>query len=170
MEIWDAYLEDGTPAGRDLVRGEEIPEGMYHIVCDILVRHKDGDYLLMLRDYQKDIHPGEWESTAGGSALKGENPVQCARRELLEETGLTALNLTEVYYESNRSRQVLFYCYVCEVDCCKNAVSLQEGETIDYRWLSEREFIDFVNSGEMMTGLRRRYGGWLEKMGYLRQE
>lgn len=167
MEIWDGYREDGTLAGVDLIRDEEIPAGLYHLVCDILVRHKDGDYLLMLRDYNKDIHPGEWESTAGGSALKGENALQCARRELQEETGLIAGELTEVHYEVYHERNALFYCYVCEVDCDKASVTLQEGETIDYKWLSEREFIDFVNSGQMMQGLRRRYDGWLRSMGYL---
>lgn len=168
MEIWDGYQEDGTLAGVDLIRGERIPQGLYHLVCDVLVRHRDGDYLLMLRDYNKDIHPGEWESTAGGSALKGENALQCARRELLEETGLTAGELTEVYREVYYEKNALFYCYVCEVDCDKASVTLQEGETIDYKWLSEREFIDFVNSGQMMQGLRRRYAGWLRMMGYLR--
>ena len=42
MEIWDAYLRDGTKAGVDLVRGEPIPEGLYHLVSDVLVRHRDG--------------------------------------------------------------------------------------------------------------------------------
>lgn len=167
MEIWDGYREDGTLAGVDLIRDEEIPAGLYHLVCAILVRHKDGDYLLMLRDYHKDIHPGEWESTAGGSALKGESALQCARRELREETGLIARELTEVYFEVYHERNALFYCYVCEVDCDKASVTLQEGETIDYKWLSEQEFIDFVNSGQMMRGLRRRYDGWLRSMGYL---
>ena len=51
MEIWDGYLKDGTPANQDLVRGEPIPNGLYHLVSEILIRHTDGDYLLM-----KGIH------------------------------------------------------------------------------------------------------------------
>ena len=58
MEIWDAYFKDGTPAGVDLIRGEKVPEGLYHIVCEILVRHTDGDYLLMQRDFEKIGYPG----------------------------------------------------------------------------------------------------------------
>ena len=168
MEIWDGYLENGTLAGIDLIRGKEIPAGLYHLVCDILVRHKDGDYLLMLRDPNKDIHPGEWESTAGGSALKGETPLQCAFRELREETGLTAKEMEQIHFEVYREKQALFYCYVCEVDCDKDSITLQEGETVDYRWLSEQEFIDFVNSDRMMQGLKRRYSDWLKGKGYLR--
>ena len=46
MEIWDGYLKDGTPANQDLVRGEPIPNGLYHLVSEILIKHTDGDYLL----------------------------------------------------------------------------------------------------------------------------
>ncbi len=53
MEIWDGYFIDGTLANQDLIRGEKIPNGLYHLVCDILVRHVDGDYLLMQRDFCK---------------------------------------------------------------------------------------------------------------------
>ena len=87
MEIWDGYREDGSLANIDLVRGEPIPNGIYHMVCEILVRHTDGDYLLMQRDFRKPNFGGYYEATAGGSALKGEDKITCAKRELLEETG-----------------------------------------------------------------------------------
>ena len=73
MELWDALYKDGTLAGRDLVRGEPVPEGLYHLVCEILVRHTDGTYLMMRRNLEKEGYPGYWETTAGGSALKGED-------------------------------------------------------------------------------------------------
>ena len=53
MEIWDAYLSDGTKAGIDLIRRKEIPKVLYHLDCEIIVRHIDGDYLLMQRDFAK---------------------------------------------------------------------------------------------------------------------
>lgn len=33
MEVWDAYYEDGSLAGCDLVRGEKIPDGLFHLVA-----------------------------------------------------------------------------------------------------------------------------------------
>ena len=74
-EIWDAYYSDGILAGRDLVRGEPIPDGLHHLVSEILVRHTDGDYLLMQRDPRKPNYGGCFEATAGGSALKGEDTL-----------------------------------------------------------------------------------------------
>ena len=78
MEIWDAYFFDGTLAGQDLIRGEPISDGLYHLVSEILVRHIDGDYLLMQRDPRKPNYGRFFEATAGGSALKGEDALTCA--------------------------------------------------------------------------------------------
>lgn len=50
MEYWDACDNDlHLIPGVTLIRGEAIPEGMCHLVCDVIVRHKDGTYLLMQR-------------------------------------------------------------------------------------------------------------------------
>lgn len=66
-EIWDAYYKDETLANTDLVRGENIPQGLYHLVCEVLVQHVDGDFLLMQRDLSKSNYGGYYEATAGGS-------------------------------------------------------------------------------------------------------
>ena len=76
MEIWDGYLEDGSLAGVDLVRGEQIPNGLYHLACDVIIKHVDGDFLLVQRDYKKDGYGGYFELSAGGSAIKGETPIK----------------------------------------------------------------------------------------------
>lgn len=51
MEVWDAYNRQFERIeGVSLVRGETIPDGVYHLVSDVIVRHIDGEYLLMQRD------------------------------------------------------------------------------------------------------------------------
>ena len=94
MELWDAYNSNFEKIeGMTLVRDEVIPEGFYHLVCEILVRHVDGTYLLMKRDPTKPLYPNMWEATAGGSALQGETALEGAMRELREETGIVAERL-----------------------------------------------------------------------------
>mgnify|MGYP003303206138 CR=1 FL=1 len=68
METWDLYTAEGQRTGMTMTRGEKVPEGYFHMVCDVLIRHTDGDYLLMLRSREKKVYPGRWESTCGGSA------------------------------------------------------------------------------------------------------
>ena len=166
MELWDGYFKDGTLAGIDLIRGEPIPEGLYHLVCEVLVRHTDGSYLLMKRDPAKPNYGGYFDATAGGSALKGEDRDACARRELREETGIAAdrFALLGRYVSHN----TIYYNYLCVTGCDKGAVTLQEGETVDYCWVSEEEFAAFVNSEEMIPVQRARYQDYLLEKGYLK--
>ncbi|MDE1549613.1 NUDIX hydrolase [Jeotgalibaca caeni] len=154
MELWDAYDQQGNVTGVDLVRGEPIPEGLFHIVVEVLVRHEDGTYLLMQRDYKKEGHPGLFEATAGGSALKGETPNEAALRELVEETGIAARELTHLSIA--RSTHTIFYGYLCVTDIEKDAITLQEGETIGYRWVSRDEFESFLQSTACIPTQRER--------------
>lgn len=158
MEYWDAY--DGNfrrIEGVSLVRGEDIPAGVYHLVCDVLVRHTDGSYLLMRRDPRKH-YGGLWEATAGGSALRGETPLDCARRELREETGIRAEELREL--GRVRSANTHYVEFLCETDWPKDRVTLQEGETVAYRWVSREELIALRN-GELVT---KRMQGFLTEL------
>ena len=108
MELWDLYDKDGNRTGEIWERRHgnyvDIPEGRYHLVSDILVQHRDGSYLLTKRHQGKDLYPGYWEASAGGSAQLGEGPEACAKRELFEETGILcdSLELVKITF-SNRS-------------------------------------------------------------------
>ena len=159
-ELWDAYdAESRKIEGVTLVRGEPIPDGLYHLVSDVLVRHVDGEILLMQRDFSKHFG-GLWEATSGGSALKGETPEACALRELLEETGIVAQDLIRVGVEINRERHTLYYEYMCRTDCAKDSVRLQAGETVAYRWVTEAE-LRAMRSEQLLT---KRMFGYVETL------
>ena len=158
MEIWDAYNSRFEKIdGMSLIRGEEdsIPEGVYHLVCDILVRHLDGTILIMQRDLSKS-YPSMWEATAGGSALRGEDPKECAIRELREETGIITSELQEIrrfVWEPTHSFYVEF---LCETACDKNSVTLREGETAAFKWVTADEVLK-MSPEEMLSWRMRRY-------------
>ena len=161
MELWDAYDRDGNLLGVDLVRGEPVPEGMYHIVSEVVVRHRDGRFLLMLRDPNKPIHPGEYELTAGGSALKGEDAPACARRELYEETGIESDDLRLLSVTVREHSHTLFYMFYCETDCDPDAIRLQPGETVGYRWVDMETLNKMLDGGEVIPSTRERLSGLL---------
>ena len=168
MELWDAYSKEEELTGDTLVRGEEIPQGLYHLVCEVLVRHADGSFLCMKRSTQKTNYGGWYEATAGGSALQGEDKWQCVARELEEETGLVCRNFEEVNCCLEERKQAFFHAFIGIVDCEKSSVQLQEGETEGYLWMSEEEFIEFVNSDRMIPSNRRRYDKYFKRMGYVK--
>lgn len=145
-EIWDAYDKNFCKIDNvRLIRGEVIPEGLYHLVCEIIVKHNDGTYLLMQRDFKKHLG-GMWELTAGGSALTNEAPIDCAKRELKEETGIESIDLKEIKRIVHDGHHSLFVEYFCNVSCKKNSIILQEGETINYKWVDKDELLKMEKS------------------------
>lgn len=168
MELWDAYDREERRTGAALIRGQAIPEGLYHLVCEVLVQHEDGSYLCMRRAAMKESYPGFYEATAGGSALQGEEALECVKRELQEETGLVCDAFEEIGRYVFEEDRCIFHCYVCRVADDKQSVTLQEGETDAFLWMTEREFADFIHSGEMIPTQKRRYGEYFRQKGYTR--
>ncbi len=143
MELWDAYDENFRKIeGMTLVRGQEkdIPQGVYHIVVDILVQHTDGEYLLMRRSPEKAF-PGMWEASAGGSVLQGESAYDGAMRELFEETGVRAEKLVELGHIVSTKYPVIYADFLCVTDCAKDGIVLQQGETDAWRWVSKETLL-----------------------------
>ena len=153
VELWDAYNADGTKAGFDLVRGEDIPKGYYHAVAEVFVMHEDGDILLMQRSFDKPNSPGKYETGGGGSVLKGETFYEGAVRELYEETGVVATELKELYNEV--MGECIYQGYLCITDMDKDKIVLQEGETIDYMWVSKEEFLEIFHSDKYINHLKK---------------
>ena len=151
MELWDAYKADGTLAGFDLIRGERIPSNYFHLVCEAVSQHVDGEYLLMQRSFDKEIYPGMWEIGAGGSALKGENKIEAVLREIKEETGIDSGNLKEIYHIVHEGNQSIYVGYLLITSCNKDSIQLQEKETINYKWISKEKLIEFYDGNQFST-------------------
>ena len=158
MELWDAYDRNFKKIeGITLIRGEEssIPKGIYHMVVFILVRHVDGQYLLMRRSPCK-TYPLYWEATAGGSVLQGESAIEGALRELREETGIIADTLEEKERFVKDETHSAYYAFVCITSCDKESVILQEGETCDYKWADKEEILA-MGDDELLAQTMRKY-------------
>ena len=164
MELWDAYYADGTLAGFDLIRGEAIPEGYYHLVCNTVIKHTDGDYLLMQRSFEKEILPGKWEIGAGGSVLKGEDKIQGALREIIEETGIAEGDLEEIYCVVNEEYRTIYCGFLYTTKCAKDSVVLQEGETIAYKWISQNELIAFWEELPEASAFKKRISKFIDSL------
>jgi 8-oxo-dGTP pyrophosphatase MutT (NUDIX family) len=167
-EFWDSYNDKGEKCDVTLIRGEKIPDGLYHLVCDVLIRHVDGSFLLMQRSYEKKRYGGYVEATAGGAALQGESPLQCIKRELEEETGIVTDRFSEVNRVLSKKKKSIFHCFVSTVDIQKDSIRCQEGETIDYIWVDEKDFPTYLASGKMVRSATARYRQYLQDMGIIR--
>ena len=147
-EIWDAYDMNGNKLGFDLYRDEPVTENVYHIVVEIYVFTKNNNVLITQRHPDKS-YPLKWENT-GGSILKGETPINGAIRELYEETGIKVPeNRIQFAYKEVGTQPQLYHCFVALVDDDVE-IKLQDGETVDYKFLPYDQFMDFILTDEFV--------------------
>ena len=151
MEIWDAYYEDETLAGVDLIRDEDIPKGLYHGVAEIFVIHEDGSVLLMQRDWNKKGYPGFWESGAGGSILKGESFLEGAKRELLEETGYISEDWQYLGATVESSAKLTNYMHIYFANHCRKVSGqhLDATEELDVLLVPLGQAVEMVMDNEI---------------------
>lgn len=88
MEIWDLYDIGRNLTGRTMVRGEEVPDGCYHLVVHVWITDGHGNWLISQRGANRPNNPLKWECV-GGHVVVGETSLQGALRETVEEVGVT---------------------------------------------------------------------------------
>jgi 8-oxo-dGTP pyrophosphatase MutT (NUDIX family) len=100
----------------------------------VLLVNADGEVLMQLRDSMAAIAPNQW-ATVGGRLDPGEDPETGARRELLEETGLTVdgpLTLVAfgVWPASHGTGVTEWHVYAARTTTTNRDVVVGEGEDI----------------------------------------
>jgi 8-oxo-dGTP pyrophosphatase MutT (NUDIX family) len=83
--IWDVVRDEFTYNGETLVR-----DYVDHTGAVAIVALNDDDELMMIRQYRHSIRTLNWEIPAGLLDVPGEDPLECAKRELAEEADLQA--------------------------------------------------------------------------------
>ena len=153
-EYWDMYDSERRPLGKLHRRGVEIPEGEYHLVVEIWTRNDAGQFLISRR------HPDKpwglyWECT-GGSVVAGEDSRTGAQRELEEELGIhvDAEKLKYVFTSINvRNTNSIYDVYEARWNGDLSQIRLQEGETVDAKWVSYEELCAMEERGEFIPQL-----------------
>lgn len=87
MELWDLYYVNRERTGKTHIRGQEVPQGFYHLVVHVWIKNSKGEYLISQRSAERPTFPLMWECV-GGSAVAGEDSLTAALRETKEEVGI----------------------------------------------------------------------------------
>ena len=140
---------------------------LIQVGASVLIEDEQGRVLLQLRTDDR-----QWSFSAAGSMEPGETPEETARRELLEETGLTAraLELYGVYagpeehyfYPNGDEVYNVEFAYACRD--WSGTLTCQKGEVEDLRFFSLEGLPDAL-SGQATKRLAqwREYRRTLEK-------
>ena len=159
MEIWDLYDEKRKLTGRTHIRGEELPDGCYHLVVHVWIRNSRGVYLISQRAADRPTYPLKWECV-GGSVIKGEDSLHGALREVKEEVGISlpaesgrvVYTKTRGYVDGRRFNDIMDV-WLFEYDGDADLANADTKEVADTRWLKTADIRKLYNDSELVDTL-----------------
>lgn len=142
VSVDTVLLPGGKKASRELVRH---PGG----VCVVAY---DGENIYLVKQYRKPYDEVVTELPAGKLEY-GENPLECGKRELLEEVGMTAENFESLgkFYSSPGFCSETIYAYLA-TNLKKVGQQLDEDEYLDVIKVKLDTAAEMVMNGEICDG------------------
>ena len=132
--------DEGRPSGaapRHVVRRDNLR----HRSTGVIVRRpSDAAVYVHLRSPDKDWAPSHHDAAAGGVLGPGEDPLEGARRELSEELGIEATDLTPLLVASYDDDSVRCVAHVFET-WYDGPVRHVDGEVVDGWWMSQADLV-----------------------------
>lgn len=127
----------------------EIPLEAFHVpAVSLVVPFIDGKYVLV-KQYRHSVNETIYEFPAGKIA-PGETPLEAAKRELLEETGLTAIEINEVAQLACSPEYGQQIVYIYGSNSLKAGVPSPEiYEKITLKKVKEEVLLQMIKNGEI---------------------
>lgn len=159
MEIWDLYDEKRKLTGRTHIRGEELPDGCYHLVVHVWIRNSRGEYLISQRAADRPTYPLKWECV-GRSVIKGEDSLHGALREVKEEVGISlpaesgrvVYTKTRGYVDGRRFNDIMDV-WLFEYDGDADLANADTKEVAGTKWLKTADIRKLYDDGELVDTL-----------------
>ncbi|NLK84811.1 MAG: NUDIX domain-containing protein [Aeromonadales bacterium] len=130
---------------RKQMRQEQLP----HRASYIAYMDRQGKFLVEIRTLCKDYSPGTFDAVVGGIMQHGEDPVESAKRELLEEVGVNADSDNIEFHplgtlKISKDKHYLFaYLYLAKGD----AITVrQQSEVSGVMFIEEKEIYRLADS------------------------
>ena len=139
-----ALLPNGNTATREVV---EHPGG----VC--VAALTDNDELLFVKQFRYPYMEETLEIPAGKRDKQGEDPLECGKRELKEETGATAENYIDLgcLYPSPGYVNEVIYCFLA-TNLTYGEMNPDEDEFLDVIKIPLEKAVEMVMNNEIRDG------------------
>lgn len=154
-ELWDIYDRYRNKTGRTHERGKPLSMGDYHLVVSIWIINSKGEILLTKRHPDKHWG-GYWECT-GGSVTAGEDSLQGALRETVEEIGIELNGEEGILLSEERRESDFFDSWLFKKDFTLSDIVLQEEEVVDAKWVNKQEYEAMFRKGLIVPTLKNFY-------------
>lgn len=152
LEKMVVKLPNGNIASREIVR---------HPGATVIVPITDDGYVIMVKQFRKPIEQVTLEMPAGKLDI-GEDPLECARRELEEETGYSAekMELVFSFYSTPGFCDEKMYVYVAtklKAGECKP----DQDEFVSVEKVKINQLIKMIYEGNAITDAKSIIGAFV---------
>jgi 8-oxo-dGTP pyrophosphatase MutT (NUDIX family) len=116
----------------------------------------DDDRVLMIRQYRHPIRMRDWELPAGLLDVDGEEPLEAAKRELIEEADLEATDWSELaeFYSSPGGSNELLRVYLARgLTATETFARFAEEQDIEVRWVEFDDAVAAVLAGRLKNSI-----------------
>lgn len=113
-------------------------------------------YLLLKRSPNLRVYPNIWQVVTG-TIERGETAVQCAEREIFEETGLKPLKMWTIPYITQffeSKKDMIHSSPVFGITVSKDCNVILSDEHKDYKWLSYEDAASILILPTHIEGMR----------------
>ena len=117
-------------------------------VVAVLAIHDD-DEAILVNEFRYPV--GYVLEIPAGTVDKGETPLKCAKRELLEETGYKAKRIEHLirFFPKLGYNTQIIDCYVATELTKISEPNLDEGELITVKKIKFRKLLNMINNGKI---------------------
>lgn len=148
--------KDDKPVGA-ATKKEAQQQSLIHRIVHVIIENDEGLLLLQRRSLVTEYMPGRWDVSVGGHIDAGEDYLQAAEREMLEEVGLSGIELKEIGY-FHKYRKVewrhlnRFYKIFKATVPADTHFQLDTEEVMEVKWFTVTEAKSLIEDEDKVTG------------------
>lgn len=158
MEERDLYDENRNLTDLKINKGDNTPQGLYHLTVVVFIENDKGELLLQKRTKAKG---SQWALT-GGHPKSGEDSVQGILSEIKEELGFEAenadLKLIRSYRTQNSFRDVFYLRKNLDI----KSLTIQKDELEDIKWFTTEEIIKLISKKQAFGNYAYEFDYFME--------
>ena len=159
----DIYEKNGNKTKKVIKKHDKLLHGEYILHTIIILKLKNGSYVMQQRSLNSRYYPGKWDVT-GGAVSSGETSDKAAIREVYEELGIKIdnSNITligrEILEWDNDTGEIVDI-YGCIINFSEKDFKIDNYEVNDLKFVSYNEFKNNVlfNKSEYFKNLLEKF-------------
>ena len=148
MEMREIFTRDGKPTGKTIEKHAQRNADEYLLHTLVILRNREGKYMLQQRSLKARFFAGLWDTTGGG-VQAGETSRQAAVREVYEELGVTVeeRDLRFLFREVVENGRLIVDTYGALAEEPEGGFRPAEMEVNDVKLVSYDEYTEAVLPG-----------------------